>query len=80
MVGILPDFWGFSDGPVQAPMEDLRTQARDALLQGARSGKLLEAAASWLHGLGITIRSSGNRTWLENSSTISKDFGSMIVP
>lgn len=26
----------------KAPMEDLRTQARDALLQGARSGKLLE--------------------------------------
>ena len=30
-------------------MEDLRTQARDALLQGARSGKLLEAPDSWLH-------------------------------
>eukprot|EP00435_Cladocopium_sp_Y103_P046262 s364_g13.t1 len=26
----------------KAPVEDLRTQARDALLQGARSGKLLE--------------------------------------
>jgi hypothetical protein len=55
LVGILPDFWVFSHGPaMQAPMEDLRTQARDALLQGARSGKLLEAPASWLHG-GINV-------------------------
>lgn len=29
----------------KAPLEDLRMQARDALLEGAASGKLLEAGA-----------------------------------
>lgn len=44
----------------QAPVEDLRTQARDALLQGARSGKLLEARKSL-----ETSSASGFLEWID---------------